>query len=68
MGTIEAQDIYKERAATAELSNAHTRNRGLRQFLVRGLEKVRTVVLWHAVVQNFKRALTLRADLAIGTQ
>jgi transposase len=68
MGTAEAQTIYKERAATAELSNAHTRNRGLRQFLVRGLEKVRTVVLWHAVVQNFKRALTLRAALAIGTQ
>jgi hypothetical protein len=68
MGTAEAKTIYKERAATAELSNAHTRNRGLRQFLVRGLKKVRAVVLWHAVVQNFKRALTLRAELAIGTQ
>jgi transposase len=68
MGTAEAQAIYKERGATAELSNAHTRNRGLRQFLVRGLKKVTTVVLWHAVVHNFKRALTLRTALAIGTQ
>jgi transposase len=68
MGTAEAQKIYKERAATAELSNAHTRNRGLRQFLVRGLEKVRTVALWHAVVHNLKRTLTLRAALATGTQ
>ena len=68
MGTVEAQKIYKERAATAELSNAHTRNRGLRQFLVRGLEKVRTVALWHAVVHNLKRTLTLRAALVTGTQ
>ena len=68
MGTDAARAIYKERAATAELSNAHTRNRGLRQFLVRGLEKVRTVILWHAVVQNFMRTRTLRATLAIGTQ
>jgi transposase len=68
MGTAEAQTIYKQRAATAELSNAHTRNRGLRQFLVRGLEKVRTVALWHAVVHNLKRTLTLRAALATGTQ
>jgi len=68
MGTAEAQAIYKERAATAELSNAHTRNRGLQRFLVRGLEKVLSVALWHAVVHNFKRALTLRAALATGTQ
>jgi transposase len=68
MGTTAAQAIYKERAATAELANAHTRNRGLRQFLVRGLEKVRTVALWHAVAHNFKRRLTLRAALVAGTQ
>jgi hypothetical protein len=68
MGTAEAQAIYKERAATAELSNAHARNRGLRQFLVRGLAKVRTVALWYAIAHNFKRALTLRAAIAMGTQ
>ena len=68
MGTAEAQAIYKERAATAELSNAHARNRGLQKFLVRGLAKVRAIVLWYAVAHNFRRALTLRAALATGTQ
>ncbi len=43
MGTPEAKEIYKERAATAECVNAISRNRGLRQFLVRGLQKVRAV-------------------------
>lgn len=68
MGTDKAKDIYKERAASAELSNAQTRNRGLRQFLVRGVEKVKMVALWHAVAHNLKRALTLRAQLIPGTQ
>ncbi len=68
MGTDKAKDIYKERAASAELSNAHTRNRGLRQFLVRGVEKVKMVALWHAVAHNLKRALSLRAQLIPGTQ
>jgi transposase len=52
MGTAEAKEIYKERAATAECVNAQARNRGLVQFLVRGLHKVRTVALWFAVVNN----------------
>jgi hypothetical protein len=68
MGTGKAKDIYKERAASAELSNAQTRNRGLRQFLVRGVEKVKMVALWHAVAHNLKRALSLRAQLIPGTQ
>jgi len=37
MGTPEAKEIYKERSSTAECVNAISRNRGLRQFLVRGL-------------------------------
>jgi len=52
MGTEEAKEIYKERAATAEHVNAQARNRGLQQFLVRGLEKVRAVSLLYAVTQN----------------
>jgi len=40
MGTEQAKEIYKERAAAAECSNAQARNRGLRQFVVRGLDKV----------------------------
>jgi transposase len=52
MGTEQAKEIYKERAATAECSNAQARNRGLRQFMVRGLDKVRSVALWHGLTHN----------------
>jgi hypothetical protein len=56
MGTQDAKTIYKERAATAECVNAQARNRGLRQFLVRGIEKVRAVLLWYALAHNLMRA------------
>ncbi len=59
MGTPEAKAIYKERAATAECVNAQARNRGLRQFCVRGLAKVRTMALWYALAHNLMRAFTL---------
>jgi transposase len=52
MGEDEAKEIYKQRAATAECANAQARNRGLTQFLVRGLEKVKTIALWHALTHN----------------
>jgi hypothetical protein len=64
MGTEEAKKIYKERASTAECVNAIARNRGLRQFLVRGLRKVRAVALWYALAHNLMRAATLRAQRA----
>jgi len=67
MGTPEAKEIYKERASTAECVNAISRNRGLRQFLVRGLEKVRAVVLWFALAHNLMRAVALRAQAALAT-
>jgi transposase len=52
MATDEAKAIYKERAATAECVNAQARNRGLIRFLVRGLDKVKAVALWHALAHN----------------
>lgn len=53
MATAEAQTIYKERAATSETVNADLRTyRGLGPFLVRGLRKVRCVVLWSALAYN----------------
>ena len=60
MGTPEAQEIYKDRASTAECVNAIARNRGMRQFLVRGLKKVRAVALWFALAHNLMRAAALR--------
>ena len=64
MRTAEAQTIYKERAATAECVNALARNRGLRQFLVRGLPKVKAVLLWFALAHNLMRSVALRAAAA----
>jgi transposase len=60
MGTAAAKTIYKERAATAECVNALARNRGLRQFLVRGLAKAKAVLLWFALAHNLMRAMALR--------
>ena len=60
MGTKEAKEIYKERAATAECVNAQARNRGLRQFMVRGLEKVKSVATWFAIAQNMARSFALQ--------
>ncbi len=61
MATPEAQAIYKERAATAELVNAQRRNWGLGQFRVRGVAKVRTIALWYALALNLMCAVALRA-------
>lgn len=52
MGRDDAREIYKERAATVELANAQTRNHGLRQFAVCGLEKVKTITVWFALAHN----------------
>jgi transposase len=64
MGTEEAKTIYKDRASTAECVNALARRRGLVQFVVRGLAKVRAVVLWHALAHNVLRTAALRAAVA----
>ena len=60
MGTEEAKEIYKDRAATAECVNAIARNRGLQQFRVRGLIKVKAILLWHALAHNLIRIFALR--------
>lgn len=63
MGTEAAQTIYKERAATAECVNAQARNRGLQQFNVRGLNKVKSVVLMYALAHNLMRSVALSPGL-----
>jgi transposase len=59
MGSEVAKEIYKQRAATAECVNAIARGRGLTQFLVRGLNKVKAVALWYALAHNLMRTVTL---------
>jgi hypothetical protein len=63
MGTEEAKEKYKQRSKT-EFPNAVCRNRGLQQFLVRGLEKVKSVVLWYVLIHNLFRMVALRAERA----
>ena len=53
MASAEGKEIYKERAATSETVNADLRSyRGLSQFTVRGLDKIRCVALWCALAYN----------------
>ena len=59
MATDVAKEIYKERASTAECVNAQARNRGLTQFLVRGLHKVSIIACWFALAHNMMRSMAL---------
>ena len=68
MATEEAQERYKDRAATAECVNAQVRNRGLIRLPVRGLDKVKAVALLHALAHNLMRMVNLIPEwLGIGT-
>ena len=55
--------MYKQRC-TAECPNADARRMGLTRLLVRGKEKVRTVLLWFALAHNMLRAFALRRAAA----
>jgi transposase len=55
MGSNDAKEIYKERAATAECVNALARKRGA--------AKVRCVLLLHALAHNLMRTLALAPEL-----
>ena len=59
MASPEAQALYKQRASIAEYPNAECRNRGLQQFRVRGLAKVKAVALWYALAHNLMRMISL---------
>lgn len=66
MGTPAAQQAYKRRASTAEWVNARLRNMGLRQFVVRGLRKVRAVSTLFALAHNLMQLRTRRWAHATG--
>lgn len=63
MGSEEAKEIYKDRAATAECVNAQARNRGLTGFRVRGKTKVTGVTLLFALAHNLMRTVVLAPQL-----
>jgi len=64
MGQLEYQRLYKQRSSIAEFANAEYRNRGCRQLLIRGLEKVKSVALLVACSINLMRVWHLRANQA----
>jgi len=53
------QALYKQRPSIAEFPNAECRNRGLRQYRVVGLEKVKAVTLWYVLAFNLLRMVDL---------
>jgi len=59
MGTLAAQELYKQRSSVAEFPNAECRNRGLNQFRVRGSKKVKGQAMWHVLAFNFMRFISL---------
>lgn len=63
MGSEEARQIYKGRAATAECVNAQTRQRGLNQMPVRGLARVKCVARRYVLAHNLMRMAALAPHL-----
>jgi transposase len=60
METEEAKRLYRARASLCEWSNAHAAGRfGLRQLLVRGIDKATSVALLIAITSNLMQHLTL---------
>jgi transposase len=60
MATEEAKGIYRQRAATAEWTNADVRtHRTLSRFVVRGLAKVTTCAVWVALAHNMLRTMEI---------
>ena len=59
----EAAEIYKQRAATAELVNAQARNRGMLRMPVRGLTKARSVVGLFVLAHNLLRMAVIAPQL-----
>jgi hypothetical protein len=58
MGTEGGKRKYKQRSE-GECVNAHARNRGLLRLLVRGVKRVRCVLLLHGLAHNAMRAHAL---------
>jgi hypothetical protein len=63
MGTQEAQQIYKQRAATAETVNADGKaHRGLGATALRGIDKVKGGALLFALTYNILRLISLSSS------
>jgi hypothetical protein len=66
MQTDEAKEIYKLRAATIETINGDLKeHRGLTQFRVRGLDRVRSVLLLSVLTYNLLRAIAIAPQVML---
>jgi hypothetical protein len=63
MNSPHGKRIYKRRAP-GECINARFRNWGLRQFTVRGIEKVNTILHWFALANNILAGHSMKIALA----
>lgn len=59
MATQASKDRFKLRPSIAEFPNADCRNRGLQQFVVRGLKRAKGQAMLHVHAYNFMRFLNL---------
>lgn len=59
MASQAARALYKLRGASVECANAQFRRRGFTQIPLRGLDKARAVLLWHALAHNLMRMASL---------
>src|ERR1700728_5069417 len=64
MASEAGQTVYRPRARWIEWVNAGYRQRDWRQVPVRGLAKVRTLVIWQALTHNMTRIMRTPALLA----
>ena len=63
MGEDDAKELYRARAGLAEWTNAQAAGRfGLRQFLVRGIQKATSVALLVAITTNLTQHLNTLAS------
>ena len=60
MATPEKKERYKRRAPTAELPHAQLRNRGMRQFRLRGFHGAAVEVCWQVLAHNYLRHRALK--------
>jgi hypothetical protein len=66
MQTDEAKGIYKTRASTIETINGDLKeHRGLTRFRVRGLDRVRSVLLLSVLTYNLLRALVVAPEVML---
>jgi hypothetical protein len=63
IGNEKIEELYKKRCSTAEFSNAQVKNHGFKEFLVRGLEKVKGAAVLQAIAHNIQRFLSLKGCL-----